>query len=305
MAIYLLQNATAGDPSNGESLVAQVLQLLEQRGIEVTKKVNFEQLDEIPPATSDQDLLIVAGGDGTVNTGACVAWQKGYQLLPLPCGTANDFCSKLGITADPSLILQLIHHRPTQHVDIVETFVTYQGEETSQVTLNACHVGAGARLLDSLEKNKTTKRKWGKFGYVRQLFSEKVTKLRGFHCTVTIEGGNESQWRGRAVEILLANSGQFGGGHQLPEASYNSGKLHLLIIRPASWPIILWYWLTLRFRKYQNHSPLHAVEATSVHISTHSPQAVSNDGDLIGSTPCRATVHPKALTVVSDGLERE
>jgi len=307
LTIYLFVNPSAGN--SDENLLAENLcQRLATRGIDVMRLATFDELTRLTPAKSTTDLLIVAGGDGTVNSGAEVAWRKGYQFLPLPYGTANDFCSRMGINQDVSLINSLIRHRPQQQVDIVESCISHNGHDKQIITLNAFHVGAGAELLKSLEANSETKKRWGKLGYVRQLISAKLEKWVGFKCQIEIEDdteGSRRHWRGRAIEILVANSGQFGGGHKLPDACYDTGKIHLLVIKPASWFIILWYWLTFRWHNSWSGTPLVIGHGTHIKITAKPAQAISNDGDLVGTTPCTTQIHAGALTVISDGINRD
>ena len=59
-----------------------------------------------PPAlaaSSDTDVLVVAGGDGTVSAVAAVAVERDLPLVVLPCGTLNHFAADAGLDCDDPL----------------------------------------------------------------------------------------------------------------------------------------------------------------------------------------------------------
>jgi diacylglycerol kinase (ATP) len=90
--ISLLYNRDAGD---GVPLT-RIRELLEQHGHEVVrvveKEADPERLLEVPC-----DLVVAAGGDGTVSEGARALAGRGIPLGILPLGTANNIASSLGI----------------------------------------------------------------------------------------------------------------------------------------------------------------------------------------------------------------
>ena len=48
-------------------------------------------------ASADTDVLVVAGGDGTVSAVAAVAVERDLPLVVLPCGTLNHFAADAGL----------------------------------------------------------------------------------------------------------------------------------------------------------------------------------------------------------------
>lgn len=65
-----------------------------------------------PQRLSDQmaglDVVIVAGGDGTVNRCLPALVATGVPLLPFPAGTVNDLASRLSITSQPEHLPELV-----------------------------------------------------------------------------------------------------------------------------------------------------------------------------------------------------
>ena len=65
-----------------------------------------------PQRQADQlavlDVVIVAGGDGTVNRCLPALVAAGVPLLPFPAGTVNDLASRLSISGDPERLPDLV-----------------------------------------------------------------------------------------------------------------------------------------------------------------------------------------------------
>ena len=54
-------------------------------------------------ASADTDVLVVAGGDGTVSAVAAVAVERDLPLVVLPCGTLNHFAADAGLDCNHPL----------------------------------------------------------------------------------------------------------------------------------------------------------------------------------------------------------
>ena len=94
MRVSLLYNKDAGD---GVPL-DYIRDAIEQRGHELVRVVedrtNVERLLEKRP-----DLVVAAGGDGTIAHAARLLARRGIPLAILPLGTANNIAKSVGITA--------------------------------------------------------------------------------------------------------------------------------------------------------------------------------------------------------------
>jgi diacylglycerol kinase (ATP) len=92
--IALVHNPTAG---GGED-VEDIVKLLTDAGHEVrhrSSKGDWEDLLQDPG-----DLVVAAGGDGTVRKVALAAADRGLRFAALPIGTANNIAKTLGIVGD-------------------------------------------------------------------------------------------------------------------------------------------------------------------------------------------------------------
>ena len=90
--------------SRGSGSIAAALKALEAAGMVVTEarpgpKERISDIILSHAATSD--LVIVGGGDGTLNAAAPAIMESGLPLGVIPLGTANDFARTVGIPTDP------------------------------------------------------------------------------------------------------------------------------------------------------------------------------------------------------------
>lgn len=96
-------------------------------------------------------VVFVAGGDGTLRAAAERAMATGRILAPLPGGTMNRFCQRLGLPAAPVDAARLFRPGPCTKVDVAtvngEVFL-YQsvvGEPTRLMRFREMQRGAGIR----------------------------------------------------------------------------------------------------------------------------------------------------------------
>jgi len=68
-----------------------------------------------------EDLLVVAGGDGTILHALPVAVRRSLAILPVPVGTENLFARGLGLTADVEQILDTVEHGSPVRFDLGNT----------------------------------------------------------------------------------------------------------------------------------------------------------------------------------------
>lgn len=105
MRILLLHNPKAGDRKHSKKqLMASLTRSGHQALYQSTKERNWKKAFKKPV-----DLIVAAGGDGTVHK---TAWQivgSGIPLAILPLGTANNLARTLGFTASVDEILESLH----------------------------------------------------------------------------------------------------------------------------------------------------------------------------------------------------
>ena len=85
-------------------------------------------------ASSDADVLVVAGGDGTVSAVAAVAVERDLPLVVLPCGTLNHFAADAGLDCnDPLTGVAAVENGTDLRVDV--------GSVNGRVFINNASIG--------------------------------------------------------------------------------------------------------------------------------------------------------------------
>ncbi|MGO1232553.1 MAG: diacylglycerol/lipid kinase family protein [Marinobacter sp.] len=282
MTYWLVTNPKAGGGERGRAFW---LEHLAEAGITNPECCDFEQQDWTEKICAG-DIVIVAGGDGSVNQGARLCRQKGATLAVLPSGTANDFARNLGLPEQPEALCELIANGVSQQVDVADYG---QG-----IFLNVAHVGLGT--LPARESGGTEKRLFGRFSYLIKLM-RRVNARRGFRATIRCDQG---LMKGRWLSIAVANGAYFGGGSEIPEGSADDGHLDVIAVRPRSLVQLLTAFLMVRLSR---HSPgrkdtIVHLKGTRCTVRTGKPKTITADGDVIGKTPLDVTCLPGSLSVI-------
>jgi diacylglycerol kinase (ATP) len=98
--VWILCNEAAGVGHEADELSTQI----EEAGHTILRVA--KQYDESTPLPNRRvDLVVAAGGDGTVATAAGIAFRTSAPLAILPLGTANNIASSLGIKGPASTLV--------------------------------------------------------------------------------------------------------------------------------------------------------------------------------------------------------
>ena len=231
------------------------------------------------------DLVIVGGGDGSINHALSGLLESNKPLGILPLGTANDLARTLVLPTDLMLACDVILHGLTKQIDV--------GIVNNRPFLNVANVGLAAEVTRRLSRS--TKSRWGVLAYAWAAFT---AMLSGRSFSVEITCGGEVL-RARTWQISVGNGRYYGGGLTIHEkATIDDGLLDLysleirrrwqvLPLIPALWrgtldPVL----------------PVRTMHGTTIVIRPiHRSRRIVADGELIGRTPAVFSLLPRALSV--------
>ncbi len=272
----------------GEASDAAV-NVLKQAGIELQRETcdGPDQLAAAIRRTANSvDLVVLGGGDGTLNSAAHALMETGLPLGILPLGTANDLARTLKIPPDPAAAAEIIAAGHIRRIDL--------GEVNGKPFFNVASLGLSARMTRELTHD--VKQRWGKFGYALATFRA-LAQTRPFFAE--IRSGGEVL-RVRTIQITIGNGRHYGGGMTVEEdAEIDDGCLNLYSLEFGKlWKLALVY---PAFRKGR-HGVWHEVRTMrcgEVEIRTNRPRSVNTDGEITTKTPALFRVVRQAVSVIA------
>ncbi|HEY4258440.1 MAG TPA: lipid kinase YegS [Candidatus Udaeobacter sp.] len=168
------------------------------------------------------DLLIAAGGDGTLNEVVHGLMALSIDARPVlgvvPLGTANDFATGCDIPRDPHEALALCMEGEGAPIDV--------GKANEHWFLNAASVGFGAEITATTPPE--LKRLLGPAAYT-VMGAILAMNPHQYHGKLILPG---REITGSGPVAIVGNGRQTGGGMQVtPRACIDDGLLDVLVVR--------------------------------------------------------------------------
>jgi diacylglycerol kinase (ATP) len=175
---------------------------------------------------SGADVVIAAGGDGTVRCVAEALSGTGTPMGLVPLGTGNLLARNLGIgLADPVGAGRDVLNGTTTKVDVVMATLDRTGGK--HLFLVAAGLGYDATIMADTKDELKDRVGW--LAYVEAGIRNLPGK--GVKATIKVDGHEVARRRVRGV--MVGNCGKLMGGVEIfPEASVTDGLLDLLVLSP-------------------------------------------------------------------------
>ncbi len=234
-------------------------------------------------------LLVVVGGDGTVNEVVNGVVGTGTEIAVLPNGTGQDFGRTHGIPAAFDAAVRVALAGETRTIDVGRVEIDGAGRYFANVG-SAGMSGAVARRANSMSKRLGGK---GTFFYA---LTREFLAWQNTEVTVTLDSGEER--RGAMHDVIVASGRWHGGGMQLaPDARQDDGLFDVVFIGDVNKLDFLTTAPKLYSGRYLEHPKIDHVHSATVAIDAAEPLPVEVDGEPIGATPARFEVVPAAVRV--------
>ena len=291
MKVRLIVNRGGG--SSGEGAGAQLRDLFRARSVEAdlveVAGEDLEPLCRAASATEDCDVVVVAGGDGTIGTAAGVLADSGRPLGIVPLGTLNHFARDAGIPLDAEAAVEAICAGHRRQVDLAEV--------NGRIFVNNSAVGlypAMVRFRDEAQaRTGRSKRIAMLSASVRALRSFKRRRLwisaEGLEAPIRTPllfvGNNRYQ-------VSLLSLGQ--------REAIDRGELCVYAVRARGRAHLLWAGVRGIFGKLDQQRDFITAYVREVEISANRAALVlSVDGETLTlPTPLRYRIRAGALTLI-------
>ena len=245
-------------------------------------------------AAAGASLLVVVGGDGSVNEVVNgMIGRENVELAVIARGTGWDFVRTYGIPRKTADAVQVALAGETRTIDLGR--VAYRRWAGSDAEAHFANI-ASAGMSGAIAKraNETTKALGGKASYLWATLAV-FASWRNNEVRVSVDA---EMRRGRMHDVVVANGRYFGGGMMMcPEARPDDGLFDVVLIGDLTKRDLL-VTLPKTYRgKHLPHPKAELLRGAVVTVDAESPLPIQLDGEQPGTTPVRFDVVPKALRV--------
>ena len=244
-------------------------------------------------------LLVVVGGDGTVNEVVNgIADAEDVELAVIPRGTGWDFVRTYGIPRDLDGAIDVALRGTVREIDAgIVTYRAWSGGEALSYFANVASAGISGAIAQ--RANESSKALGGKVSYYWATLAVFVGWQTG-EMRVTVDGESRS---GRMIDAMICNGRYLGGGMMMcPEAEPDDGVFDVLLIGDVTKRDLLFVLPKTYRGKHLPHPRLELLRGRVVTVEADEPLPIELDGEQPGTTPARFEVRPRALRLrVPDG----
>ncbi|HFI0795394.1 TPA: diacylglycerol kinase family lipid kinase [Streptococcus suis] len=232
----LIYNPTSGQEIMKKN-VAEVLDILEGFGYETSAFQTTAAKDSAKneakrAAEAGFDLVIAAGGDGTINevVNGIAPLEKRPRMAIIPTGTTNDYARALKVPrGNPIEAAKLIGKNQTILMDIGLAKNQKNGFYQEHYFINIAAAGTLTELTYSVPSQLKTM-----FGYLAYVVkgAELLPQVQFTPVKVTHDGG---VFEGSISMIFVALTNSIGGFEQIvPDAKLDDGNFTLLMVKTGN-----------------------------------------------------------------------
>lgn len=308
MRAHLIYNPQAGQ-HDGHRRVLEAVEFLRDQGWELTVRETASAGDVSWYAGQAVDegveVVLVVGGDGTVNSAVNGLAGSAVALGVLPMGTGNVWAAELGLLPtptpfyrpDPLAAATLLNHGQQRWIDLGRAIAT-KADGSTQVRYFVLWAGVGfdaavARLVET--EFRQVKRRLGPFSF---LVAGINTALHypGTRATIRFDGRVLDE---RIILVVVSNAQLYGGTVRLaPDARLDDGWLNAHIFQGQGLFTVLRHLVSVLARRHRRDPKVAAYDIRYMTIETAEPLQVQVDGEPIGTTPISLEVVPDALKIL-------
>jgi YegS/Rv2252/BmrU family lipid kinase len=233
------------------------------------------------------DVVVAAGGDGTINEVINGLGTSGLPLGVLPLGTVNVFAKELGIPGKLDAAWALIEAGQARTIDLA----CAEAGGPPRFFMQLAGVGFDARAVRAASWE--LKKKIGPLSYIWA----GLKTLSEQHSQIEVAINGAAPVRGFAV--LVGNGRFYGGRFRLfPEARLDDGLLDVCVFENGGLLDLARYGQGLLRGAHTRLKDVRYFQAKDFVCRAAEPTPFELDGEDAGEAPVRFSVRPQALRVI-------
>lgn len=246
-------------------------------------------------AANGADVLVAAGGDGTINAVAGQALKLDKTLGVIPAGTLNHFARDLEISLEPAVAAEQFRDGHEIRVDV--------GVVNGRVFINNSVLGlypVYRTARHSIEKHGFGSTRVGRFFAVLGGILRVFWRMPHFTLRFCTEDGSTQVLK--TAFVLVANN-----QHELEDwrlghrTTIDRGDLWVYVLRKCSRWSVLGFFLKFLIKQFSKEEAFRVFQVRELRIeSKHRTMRVGVDGEVIRmATPLEYKLLPQALRVIA------
>lgn len=252
---------------------------------------------------SGKELVVVVGGDGTINRAVNWLFKPGQRppgeivLGIVPAGTACSLPRELGIPRGFRAI-RLLSEGSVRTIDLLSLrWLTPGGEQKRRFVTTLAHFGFGGAVVNSLSPR--LKKLGGFLGFslaaARELLRYKTQEI-----AVQLDGVHVAH--SRLLSVIVANSRYEGGGMCVaPAAQPDDGLLHTVVVRDLPMFSRLTRFPTVYAGRHVRLRAVTSFRGKTVVVAANNPIPFEFDGEPAECLECHIQVVPSAIRIIVPG----
>jgi len=240
------------------------------------------------------EIIVAAGGDGTINEVANGLVGTGARLGILPMGLANVLALEMSIPEKPESAVNVIIRGTPQLINPGYVMLSGSGSdgEMKRYFLLMAGIGFDGGVMHDI--NRSQVERWGKTAYVIAGMRALAT-YTGRLFTICMDGRKEID----AYSAVVGKSRFYGGGFMVtPRASLKDEYLDVCAFTGKGAFSMLKQACAIMIGSHPCKTGAYYEKARELEITSEGTVYVQVDGDFLGSLPARLGVHNGAMTVM-------
>lgn len=231
----------------------------------------------------DFDVIVAAGGDGTVNEIVNGLPGKSIALGLIPLGTANVLADEIALPRSVEQMARILAEGPVREINL--------GRANGRRFVMMAGVGFDANVVDGVSL--TLKKAVGPFAYVWQ------AAVEGFRqsttpCEAVIDGTLH-----KTASVVACNGRRYGGPFiAAPDAALVDKCFHVVLMPSSRWLDVARYGIALVLGRIGKLSDVRIIPAQEIVVNGVAGRPVQADGDIIARLPATISVDPEPLKLI-------
>ncbi len=294
LSAIVIANPTAGSYAQQAHRIQETVTFLHTHGWQAELKLTLAAGDarRLAREAVQQgiDVVIVVGGDGTINEVIQELAGSETALGVLPSGTVNVWAREVGIPLDNEKARNILINGQTRRIDL--------GKINDRYFLLMVGIGIDGEVTHAVEK-KPAKR----FGVLGYLLIGTWLSL-GYPAYRALLQMDEREVRANALQIVIGNTQLYAGAIKYTwQAKCDDGLLDVCIVRKRNVLGRIVVGISFLLHDKRRYQWVRYETGAAITIHTRHPVAIQIDGDSMGYThqggvPTTITVAPAALKVI-------